>query len=184
MARMKVLLLQDVAELGEAGEVYRVAGGYGRNYLMPRGLATLATPGALKQAEVIKQVGIRRRAQEKANAEAQASMIKGKRLLFSANAGENDRLYGSITTADIAARLATEVEFEVDRRRIQLDSPIRDLGVFTVEMRLMQDVSAQFEVAVVREGETWRNAEERQAKKAAQALAQEAATQGPAGAAA
>ncbi len=177
MARMKVLLLQDVAELGEAGEVYRVAGGYGRNYLMPRGLATLATPGAMKQAEVVKAVGIRRRAQEKANAEAQAVMIKGKKLLFSANAGENDRLYGSITTADIASKLATEVEFEVDRRRIQLESPIRDLGLYTVEMRLMQDVTAQFEVAVVREGETWRNAEERQAKKAAQRMAQESGSQ-------
>lgn len=174
MARMKVLLLQDVAELGQAGEVYRVAGGYARNYLMPRGLATVATAGALKQADVIKQVGIRRRAQEKANAEAQAALIMGRKLLFTANAGENDRLYGSITTADISEKLAAEVEFEVDRRRIQLDAPIRDLGLYTVEIRLMQDVAAQFDVAVVREGEVWRDAEERKAKKAAAAMAQEA----------
>ncbi len=174
MARMKVLLLQDVPELGEAGEVYRVAGGYARNYLMPRGYATLATAGALKQADVIKQVGIRRRAQERANAEAQATMIKGKKLLFTANAGENERLYGSITTADIAEKLSAEVGFDVDRRRILLDAPLRDLGLYALELRMMQDVHGQFTVAVVREGETWNHAEERQAKKAAIALAKEA----------
>ncbi len=174
MARMKVPLLQDVPELGEAGEVYRVAGGYARNYLMPRGYATLAPAGALKQADVIKQVGIRRRAQERANAEAQATMIKGKKLLFTANAGENERLYGSITTADIAEKLSAEVGFDVDRRRILLDAPLRDLGLYALELRMMQDVHGQFTVAVVREGETWNHAEERQAKKAAIALAKEA----------
>jgi len=178
MARMKVLLLQDVPELGEAGEVYRVAGGYARNYLMPRGYATLATAGALKQADVIKQVGIRRRAQERANAEAQATMIKGKKLLFTANAGENERLYGSITTADIAEKLSAEVGFDVDRRRILLDAPLRDLGLYALELRMMQDVHGQFTVAVVREGETWNHAEERQAKKAAIALAKEKPSSG------
>ncbi len=174
MARMKVLLLQDVPELGEAGEVYSVAGGYARNFLMPRGYATLATSGAMKQADVIKQAGIRRRAQERANAEAQAAMIAGKKLLFTANAGDNDRLYGSITTGDIAERLAAEVGFEVDRRRIQLEAPLRDLGVFAIELRLMQDVAGKFTVAVVREGENWSHAEERQAKKAAAIMAREA----------
>lgn len=172
MARMKVLLLKDVTELGHAGEVFRVAGGYARNYLMPRGLAVAATAGALKQAEEIKQAGIRLRAKEKANAEAQATIIKGKRLLFTANAGDNDRLYGSVTSADIAEKLAAEVGFEVDRRRIQLDQPIRELGVFPVELRFMQDVSAGFTVGVVRDGEGWREAEERQAKKAAATMAQ------------
>ncbi len=174
MARMKVLLLQDVPELGEAGEVYRVAGGYARNFLMPRGYATLATTGAMKQADVIKQVGIRRRAQERANAEAQAAMVKGKRLLFTANAGENERLYGSVTTADIAERLAAEVGFEIDRRRILLDAPLRDLGTFELELRMMQDVTGKFTVAVVREGEGWSHADERQAKKAAIAMAKRA----------
>ncbi|GIV69234.1 MAG: hypothetical protein KatS3mg048_2096 [Caldilinea sp.] len=114
MARVKVLLVKDVPELGNAGEVYSVAGGYARNYLMPRGLAVLATRGALKQAEEIKAAALRRRARERANAEAQAQMIMGKRLLFTANAGENDRLYGSITTADIAEKLSQELGFEVD----------------------------------------------------------------------
>jgi large subunit ribosomal protein L9 len=171
---MQVLLLQDVPELGHAGEVFRVAGGYARNYLMPRGLAVAATRGALKQAEEIKQVGIRRRAQERANAEAQAQMVSGRRILFTANAGENERLYGSVTSADIAERLSAEVGFEVDRRRIQLDQPIRELGLYDVDLRFMQDVAGTFQVAVVREGETWRHAEERQARKAAAQMAQQA----------
>lgn len=172
MARIKVLLLKDVAELGHAGEVFRVAGGYARNYLMPRGMAVMATAGAMKQAEEIKQVGLRLRAKERANAEAQASIIRGKRLLFTANAGDNDRLYGSVTSNDIAEKLAAEVGFEVDRRRISLDQPIRELGVFPVELRFMQDVSATFTVGVVRDGEGWREADERMAKKAAATMAQ------------
>jgi large subunit ribosomal protein L9 len=171
---MKVLLTQDVPNLGHAGEVYRVAGGYARNFLMPRGMAVIATAGAMKQAEDIKQSGIRKRAQEKANAEAQAAMVNGRRLLFAANAGDNDRLYGSVTSGDIAEKLSQEVGFEVDRRRIQMDAALRDLGIFELELRLMQDVAGRFTVAVVREGEGWPQAEERAAKKAAARMTQEA----------
>jgi large subunit ribosomal protein L9 len=167
MARMKVLLLKDVPELGEAGEIFAVAGGYARNYLMPRGLAVLATKGATKQAEEIKQAGLRRRAQERSHAESQAQMIEGKRLVFSANAGDNDRLYGSVTTAEIAERLSEVVGFEVDRRRIELEHPIRDLGIYELPIRMMQDVHAKFQVAVVREGEGWSEAEARRARKTA-----------------
>lgn len=172
MARMKVLLTQDVPELGVAGEIYAVAGGYARNYLMPRGMAVLATKGALKQAEEIKQAGIRRRAKERANAEAQAQVISGKRLLFTANAGENNRLYGSVTTADIAERLTEAVGFEVDRRRIVLDQGLRELGMYNLAVRLMPEVTGNFVVAVVREGENWAAAEARVA--AAQAAAKQA----------
>ncbi|MDQ3250402.1 MAG: 50S ribosomal protein L9 [Chloroflexota bacterium] len=161
MARMKVLLTQDVTGLGTAGEVYNVAGGYARNYLMPRQMAVIATKGALKQADTIKQVGVRRRAQERANADAQAQMINGKRLIFVANAGDNNRLYGSVTTAEIAEKLSAMVGFEVDRRRIQLEHPIRDLGIYSLQMRMMTDVTPNFTVAVVREGEGWSEAEAR-----------------------
>lgn len=167
MARMKVLLLQDVLELGHAGEVYRVAGGYARNYLMPRGLAVLATTAAMRQADEVRDAGIRRRAQEKANAEAQAAMVSGRRLLFAAHAGDNERLYGSVTSADIAEKLTQEVGFEVDRRRIQLDAGLRDLGIYELELRMMHDVVGRFTVAVVREGEGWADADARLAKKAA-----------------
>ncbi len=167
MGRVKVLLTKDVAELGQAGNVYNVAGGYARNYLMPRGLAVLATRGALKQAEEIKAVATRRRARERANAEAQAQMIANRKLLFTANAGENDRLYGSVTTTDIAAKLSASVGFEVDRRRIELEHAIRDLGIHEVSIRLMPEVTVSFQVAVVREGEDWAAAEARRAAKAA-----------------
>lgn len=172
MSRMKVLLTQDVLDLGNAGEIHTVAGGYARNYLMPRGLAVLASKGALKQAEEIRQAGIRRRAQERSNAEAQAQIIAGQKLLFEARAGENNRLYGSVTASDVADRLAEAVEFEIDRRRITLDQPIRDLGIFDLELRLMQDVEAGFQVAVVREGETWADAEAREEARAAAAKAE------------
>ncbi len=175
MARVKVLLMQDVPELGAAGTVYSVAGGYARNYLMPRGMAVVATKGALKQAEEIRQVGVRRRAQERANADAQAQMIAGKRLIFAANAGENDRLYGSITTADIAEKLSAAVGFEVDRRRIELEHPIRDLGIHSVQIRLLSEVNVKFTVAVVREGEGWPAAEARAAAKSAKQQAIEQA---------
>lgn len=161
MGRMKVLLTQDVENVGLAGEIHQVAGGYARNFLMPRGLGILATKGALKQADDIRQAGLRRRALERANAEAQAQVISQQKLLFTTRAGENDRLYGSITSADIAEQLSAAVGFQVDRRRIQLEQPLRELGVYQVELRLVADVNPKFTVAVVREGEGWEDAEAR-----------------------
>ena len=175
MARMKVLLLQDVPELGNAGNIFSVAGGYARNYLMPRKLAVIASKGALKQAEEIKEAALRRRARERANAEAQAQLIKGQKLLFAANAGENERLYGSVTSADVAERLSAAVGFEVDRRKIQLEHALRDLGIYDLTVRLMPEVAATFKVAVVREGENWAAAEGRIAAKQAAVQAAAAA---------
>ena len=130
MARMKVLLLQDLATMGQAGEVHVVAGGYARNFLMPQGIAVPATKGVLKQAEEIREAGLRRRAKEIAGAEAQATIINSKKLLFEVKAGETGRMYGSINTADLGDRLGEKVDFEIDRRKILLDSPIRDLGMY------------------------------------------------------
>jgi large subunit ribosomal protein L9 len=175
MTRVKILLTQDVPELGEAGNIYTVTGGFARNYLIPRGLAIPATKGALKQAEQIRQAATRRRAEEKANAEAQAEIISKQKLLFEVKAGENDRLYGSITTSDIAEQLSEAAGFEIDRRKIQLDQPIRALGLFDVSIRLMPEVSTTFTVAVVREGETWADAEKRAAAAKAVAEAKAAA---------
>lgn len=175
MARMNILLMQDVDEIGLAGEVHSVAGGFARNYLMPRGYAILATKGALKQAEEIRQAGIQRRAQERKDAEAQAAIIEGQRLIFEAKAGENDRLYGSVTTADIANRLTDMAGFEVNRRRIQLNQPLRELGIYPMAVRLVPDVVPKFDVAVVREGEDWAAAEARQASAEAEAAVRAAA---------
>lgn len=177
MARMKVLLTEDIPSLGLAGEVHSVARGYARNYLIPRREAIVATKGALKQAEEIRQTAIRRRAQELSNAEAQAQVLNGQQLLFEVRAGDNDRLYGSITTSDIAEQLTEMVEFEVDRRRIMLGASIRDLGLYELTIRLMPEVEASFAVAVVREGESWADAEQREKDReaAAQALVEEEA---------
>ncbi len=175
MGRMKVLLTKDVVNLGLAGEIHSVAGGYARNFLMPRGLGVLATKGALKQADEVRQAGIRRRARERANAEAQAQMIMQQKLLFTARTGDNNRLYGSVTTADIAEQLSEAVGFEVDRRRIQLEHPLRDLGIHTIELRLMAEVAPTFKVAVVREGEGWAEAEARAAQPVEKSDAEEAA---------
>ncbi len=177
MARMKILLTEDVPSLGLAGEVHTVARGYARNYLIPRREAIIATRGALKQAEDIRQAAIRKRAQERSNADAQAVVLSGQQLLFNVRAGENDRLYGSITTSDIAESLEETVQFEVDRRRIVLNQPIRELGLYDVTMRLMTEVEATFAVAVVREGEGWADAEQRERDReaAAQAEAEEEA---------
>ncbi|RLT41408.1 MAG: 50S ribosomal protein L9 [Chloroflexi bacterium] len=163
MARMKVLLIEDVPNLGLAGEIHTVAAGFARNYLMPRKEVVPASKGAVKQAEDIRQSTLRKRAKERSNAEAQAEMISRQRLLFEVRAGDNDRLYGSITNADVAEQLAGMLDFEIDRRRILLDTAIRDLGLYNVAIRLMPDVTATFKVAVVREGEGWVEAEQRQA---------------------
>ncbi|MDE0200533.1 MAG: 50S ribosomal protein L9 [Caldilineaceae bacterium] len=172
MARMKVLLTEDIPSLGLAGEVHTVARGYARNYLLPRREAILATKGALKQAEDIRQAAIRKRAQERSNADAQAEVLGGQQLLFNVRAGDNDRLYGSITTSDIAERLEETVEFEVDRRRILLSQPIRELGLYDVTIRLMAEVEATFAVAVVRENEGWADAEQREQDREAAAQAE------------
>lgn len=185
MARVKVLLMEDVMNVGLAGEIFTVAGGYARNYLMPRGLAVLATKGAMKQAEDIRQAGIRRRAQMRADAEAQAAVISQQKILFQVRAGENGRLYGSVTTADIAERLEAAVGFEVDRRRIVLDQPIRDLGLFDVALHIMPEVDALFAVGVVRENQDWSAAEAiRAQEQAIIAAAEKAAAEAAAAAAA
>ena len=177
MARMKVLLTEDIPSLGLAGEVHTVARGYARNFLIPRREAIVATRGALKQAEEIRQTAIRRRAREFSNAQAQAQVLSGQQLLFEVRAGDNDRLYGSITTSDIAEQLTENVEFEVDRRRIMLGASIRELGLYDLTLRLMPEVEATFAVAVVREGESWADAEQRERDReaAAQALLEEEA---------
>lgn len=173
MARINVLLTDDVLDLGLAGEIHKVAGGYARNFLIPRGFAVLATKGAMKQADEIRQAGVRRRAQERENAEAQAQLIEDKKILFQAKAGENDRLYGSVTTTEVAEKLEEVLGFEIDRRRISPSAALRDLGIYELEYRIMHEVSATFMVGVVRDEEGWEEAEAR-SKGMAEAVAADA----------
>jgi large subunit ribosomal protein L9 len=149
---MKVLLLKDVYKLGRAGDVKRVADGYGRNYLIPQGLATLATPGALKQAEHIRTEAAATRAilnQEMSGVAEQLSKVT---LTFAAKAGETGKLYGSITPQMIVDAIKEKVGVEVHRR--QLDSqPLRTLGEHKVHVRLTMDLIPVVNVIVHREGE-------------------------------
>ncbi len=148
---MKVLLLEDVDNLGLAGSVVTVADGYGRNYLIPRGLAKVATPGALKQADQIRKTGERKRARLLADAQALAQRIEGLTLTFQARAGETGKLYGSITTADLAEALERELGQKIDRRKI-ISDPLRQVGEHTVQIRLMTDVSPTLKVIINPEG--------------------------------
>ncbi len=149
---MKVLLIQDVDNLGYAGDVKSVANGFGRNYLIPQQMAVLASPGALKQAETIRKTAEKQRAQQTADAQAVANQIAGLELAFERRAGETGKLYGSVTSADIAEAIQAKTEIEVDRRKVALPEPIRTLGEQEITIKLMIDVSATVKVAVVPEG--------------------------------
>lgn len=145
---MKVLLSQDVKGLGQAGEVESVADGYARNYLIPQGLAVPATEGVLKQAEMQRRAEERRRARFEADAAALAEVLSAVKLSFQVNVGETGKLYGSITSADIAAGLELETGKSIDKRRVELEEPIRELGTYRVPIRLSKDLTPQITVVV------------------------------------
>lgn len=150
---MKVLLLKDVYKLGRAGDVKRVADGYGRNYLLPQNLAVLATPGALKQVEHIRTQAAATRAALNQEMGGVAEQLAKVVLTFPAKAGETGKLYGSITPQMIADAIQEKVGVEIDRR--QLDSqPIRTLGEHQVHIRLTVDLIPVVNVIVHREGES------------------------------
>lgn len=148
---MEVLLLQDVPQLGHAGDVKKVSDGYARNFLFPHGLATLATEGAIRQSQQAHRSQVRR--QEKALTEAQnlARLLDGTTLTFHARAGESDRLYGSITNAHIAEALQEKTGHEVDKRKIDLEEPLRQLGTHAVTVRLAPEAEAKITVIIERE---------------------------------
>ena len=150
---MKVLLVKDVYKLGRAGDVKKVADGFGRNFLLPQGLAVIATAGAMKQIEKIKaQAEVRRNAQNE-ELKGIADQIKEVTLTFPAKAGDTGKLYGSITTQDIATALTEKVRFEVKRQQVDTQ-PIRNLGEFTARVRLTMDLVPEIKVIVYREGES------------------------------
>ncbi len=124
---MKVLLIKDVYKLGRAGDVKKVADGYGRNYLLPQGLAVLATPNALKQAEKIREEAIKQRAALNQEMSAIAQVLNGLALGFPAKAGETGKLYGSITAENVANAIKARTGIEVKRQQIDMQ-PIRALG--------------------------------------------------------
>jgi large subunit ribosomal protein L9 len=149
---MKVLLLQDVYNLGRAGDIKKVANGYGRNYLIPQGLAVLATPGSLTQVDRIREKADKRRAILNEEMSGVAEELKGVQLLFPARAGETGKLYGSVTTQMIASELTEKLNVEITKRMID-SQPIRLLGMHNVNVRLTIDLIPEVSVVIYREGE-------------------------------
>jgi large subunit ribosomal protein L9 len=152
---MKVVLTQDVLKLGLAGDIKTVRDGYGRNYLIPQGLAVLATRGAMRQAEEIRKRALRHHEQMATEYTALAARINEVTLTFQAKAGETGRLYGSITPASISARLSEKLGIEIDRRKIDT-TPLRDLGQHRVPVHLANEIIGTCTVVILREGEAER----------------------------
>jgi large subunit ribosomal protein L9 len=144
---MQVLLLQNVPGVGSAGQVKKVTDGYARNYLIPRKLAAPADAGSVKQAQAIKQAAVRREAKTKNEADELARLLGQTTLTFHAKAGDGDRLFGSITTADIADSLAREKGITIDKRKIDAD-PIKEVGKRQVSIKLHPEVIAHVTVVV------------------------------------
>ena len=149
---MKVLLIKDVYKLGRAGDIKKVADGYGRNFLIPQGLAVLATAGARKQVERIRSQAEVRRTEQNSELKDLASHINGVTLVFGAKAGETGKLYGSITTQDVATAIQEKTRYEVKKQQIDMQ-PIRNLGEYTAHVRLTMDLVPEVKVIVHREGE-------------------------------
>jgi len=147
---MEVILKEDVPKLGHRGDVIKVAEGYGRNYLLPRKLAIEATQANKAVIEQMKQAAVRRSAVEKADSEALSRQLEGVSLTFQRKAGEKDHLFGSVTSSDIAEALEQK-GFKIDRRKIQLNEPLKNIGEFEVPIRLHREVSSKVKVTVEKE---------------------------------
>lgn len=149
---MKVVLTKDVPNLGKAGDIKEVADGYGRNYLLPKGYAALATKGLIKQAQERNEAQKKRDAKARTEAEQLAQRLNGQTIRFTVRVGELDRLYGSITNGDVAEKIKQQFGLDIDRRRIELGDPIKRAGVYSVPVRLSSGVEARLNVVVEGEG--------------------------------
>jgi large subunit ribosomal protein L9 len=160
MASTKVLLREDIDNLGARGEIVKVKSGYARNYLLPRKLAVQATAGNVKQIEAERGALLKREARDRETAEQQAARVRQLSVNFVRRVGEHGILYGSVTSMDIAEALKAQ-GYEIDRRKIQLREPIKETGEFTVGLRLHREVTVELPVTVAGEGgETTRGAAE------------------------
>ena len=146
---MRVILKSEVPHLGDAGDIVKVAPGYGRNFLLPRGLAIPASEGSVRQVEHDKRVAEAIRRKQMAGANELAAKLENMAVSIRREAGDDDRLFGSVTNRDIAEALAEE-GIEVDRRAIQLEEPIKRICLVTVPIRLHRDVTASVRVYVIR----------------------------------
>ncbi len=171
---MKVLLKEDIENIGYAGEVHKVADGYGRNYLIPRGMAVIATPNVMKQAEVWRKRAEARRAEQRAEFEALSAQIQAVSLSFTARAGETGKLYGSITMTQVADALNEKLGIEIDRRKVGVE-PLRQLGKHKIVVRLSGDFQPELTV-VVEDEDSQQAAPEALAKTAVESPVEELET--------
>lgn len=147
---MEVILKEDVPKLGSRGDVVKVAEGYGRNFLLPRKLAIEANSANKAVIEQMKAASVRRTAKEKVQAEELSKQFEGLSVSFQRRSGENDQLFGSVTSGDIADALEKK-SFSIDRRKIQLHEPLKSLGEFTVPIKLHKDVTTHLKVVIEKE---------------------------------
>jgi large subunit ribosomal protein L9 len=147
MPMMELLLREDIENLGTRGELVKVRAGYGRNFLLPRGLAVQATPSNVKQIDQQRRALLKKVVAERDGAQQQADMLKEVTLDFARKVGEHGLLYGSVTSMDIAEGLAAK-GYEIDRKRIQLKDPIKEVGEYEVPIKLHRDVTADLKVVV------------------------------------
>ena len=147
---MEVILKEDVAKLGSRGDVVKVAEGYGRNYLLPRKLAIVADEGNKAVIVQMKAASVRRSAKEKTQAEELAKQLEGASVSFTRKSGENDQLFGSVTSGDINDALSKK-GFNLDKRQIQIHEPLKTVGEFTVPVKLHKDVTAHLKVVIEKE---------------------------------
>ena len=148
---MKVAFLEDVPKVAKAGEIKEVADGYGRNFLIPQKLAVLASPSALSTLETQTKIRARSQTQNEEEVTELARRLEGKEITLKARAGAQDHLHGSITSADIASELQNTAGLVVDKRKIELDEPIRQLGSYEVAIRLAKDMIPKIRVTVIEE---------------------------------
>ena len=147
---MKVILKQDVDNLGGAGDIVDVADGYGNNYLMPRNLAMLASKGAVADAEAMRSARVKREAKTRGEAEELKERLESRAVTVSAKAGEDGTLYGSVGNTAVAEAIKEQLGIPVDRRRIPMDKPFKHLGTEEIDVRIHPEVTATIRVEVVR----------------------------------
>lgn len=147
---MKILLLQDVDNLGEEGDIVTVKDGYGRNFLIPQRLATIASEGTVRHREEIQRQRARKFAKEKEDAESLKKELENARVVIAAKVGEENRIFGTVTSQQISFELSKQ-GFEIDRKDIELDEDIRVTGVYTATAKIRKDVEAKVTIEVISE---------------------------------
>lgn len=145
---MKIILTKDIDKLGSFGDIVNVKDGYAKNYLMPNGLAILATPGNIKQSEILKKSRIKAEAKNIKEATDIANELDGTKLIFKVKSSAEGKLYGSITNKDIAEKILSFKKIEIDRKKIELEDTLKETGVYEVEIRLYKDIKCNVTVSI------------------------------------